>query len=484
MKTGNPKLRVVYALWAFLECLGFGGLIYGWGSLLFVLKTEGLYKDLCPLIENQTDTDNSTILLSENATSTNQTAQKGNCPERDARLNLVFTIGTSMFCVGCFVMGQINFKFGTRVSRIGATALFVIGSLLVAFTSNDVPWLIFPGLSMLGAGGITFLMSNMQISVLFPKLGTLIVGLLCGGFDASSGVQLLVKVGHENGISRKTSYIILAVTNLVTLVSTFLFLPKDFIKQPVKAVNRRPDDIAGDQDAAVELKGFASDTEVQEKKPSLLACMRSMIYIFHVFWLSILQLRFYFLLGSLNKTFETVLSSEEQVSHFTNVLIIVLMCGVATSPFAGIFCDIQKQFFVNSKSALRKKLMPSVIPLALCTTLCIVMSVLMLIEEPTVLYAVFVFLLFFRSFMYTVGAGYISAIFPSEYFGIMYGFLIIVGGVVSFLQYVFFIIAESHGFYSVNVFLLALMFTTYLHPLFQWWKCCRAERTGTLLISF
>lgn len=76
MKTGNPKLRVVYALWAFLECLGFGGLIYGWGSLLFVLKTEGLYMDLCPdyhFIVNQTQTDNTTLLLFENATFTNQT---------------------------------------------------------------------------------------------------------------------------------------------------------------------------------------------------------------------------------------------------------------------------------------------------------------------------------------------------------------------------------------------------------------------------
>ena len=44
---GDPKFRILYAIWAFLECLGFGGLIYGWVSLVYILKDEGLYLDLC-----------------------------------------------------------------------------------------------------------------------------------------------------------------------------------------------------------------------------------------------------------------------------------------------------------------------------------------------------------------------------------------------------------------------------------------------------
>ena len=56
MAPGNPKLRVLYAIWAFLECICFGGLIYGWGSLVYVLKDEGLYSDLCPPDLNSTIT--------------------------------------------------------------------------------------------------------------------------------------------------------------------------------------------------------------------------------------------------------------------------------------------------------------------------------------------------------------------------------------------------------------------------------------------
>ena len=62
----------------------------------------------------------------------------------------------------------------------------------------ELPWLIFPGLSLIGGAGITYLMTNMQISLLFPSMGSIVVGLFCGGFDASTGTQLLVKVSLLN----------------------------------------------------------------------------------------------------------------------------------------------------------------------------------------------------------------------------------------------------------------------------------------------
>ncbi|KAH9502316.1 hypothetical protein Btru_073438 [Bulinus truncatus] len=414
-------------------------------------------------------------------------SHKKSCLEMDDRLSLVFTIGTAMFCIGCFIMGQVNYIFGTRISRVIATSLFVIGSLLIAFTSNDVPWLIFPGLSLIGAGGITFLMTNMQISVYFPKLGTLIVGLFCGGFDTSAGMQLLIKIGYENGISRQISYIILACANFATLISTFLFLPKDFIKKPPPKKYAVSADVAEDKIAAVELKsGLNEESEAQEttEKRSIWSCIFSSTYLLHVFWLCILQLRFYFFLGSLNKTLNVMLNDDNhKVSEYTNTLTIVLMCGVVSSPLAGIICDAFKRLYFKRQTDIQRKLMPTVIPLSITTTLCILMSVLTLVEDPGVLVPAYLCLLFFRSFLYTLGAGYIGVMFPSEYFGILYGIVIIAGGIVSMFQYVFFNWAESSGFFQVNLFLLILMITTYIHPMFQWWVCLRDGRTRQLLVA-
>ncbi|CAG5117042.1 unnamed protein product [Candidula unifasciata] len=495
MTPGNPKYRFLYAVWGFLECLGFGGLIYGWGSLVYILKDEGLYLDLCPLIyQNDTASFNSTGV--SNVTSivyqVNQTLEMSDigllakrdpeCSDRNKRLALAFTVAMAMFCVGCFILGQVNFKFGIRVTRLAAAVVFIVGALAMAFLSNDTPFLLFPGLSMLGAGGIAYLVTNMQLSMLFPKGGSAVVGLMCGGFDASSGVQLLIKIGYENGISRQTSYIILACTHLLTLISTFFFLPKGFFKKPPA---HGPDEVAGDTDVAVKLtsktKG-ADDEEREENKPSLRKCMLSPVYILHVVWLSILQLRFYFFLGSLNVTLETILTSNSKVSHYTNVFMYILMCGLFTSPFAGVVCDFFSRLFATSESLTRRQLMPLVFPLALTTTLCIVMSGLILSEDPTTLYAVFVFLLFFRSFMYTLAAGLIGAVFPGEFFGIMYGILIITGGIISMFQYALFDWAEATEFMQVNLFLTIFMVITYVHPVYLWFTCRRAETSESFTV--
>ena len=116
--------------WGFVECLLFGGLLYGWGSVVYVLKSEGIYADLCDdvLPGNMSDLTNRTgsdvlvefVLL--NSTEGNVTpgvaGHSSGCKGQDEKMALCFAIGSAMFCVGCAVLGQISFKYGTRVTRI------------------------------------------------------------------------------------------------------------------------------------------------------------------------------------------------------------------------------------------------------------------------------------------------------------------------------------------------------------------------------
>lgn len=47
---GESGIRVRYKLTlvtGLLECLCFGGVVFGWASLVFVLKTDGYFSDLC-----------------------------------------------------------------------------------------------------------------------------------------------------------------------------------------------------------------------------------------------------------------------------------------------------------------------------------------------------------------------------------------------------------------------------------------------------
>lgn len=54
----SGRLRFLYVTWAVLETMLFGGLMNGWASLVFILKEDGMYRDLC-------ENNNSLTLLGE-----------------------------------------------------------------------------------------------------------------------------------------------------------------------------------------------------------------------------------------------------------------------------------------------------------------------------------------------------------------------------------------------------------------------------------
>ena len=124
--TANPRLRMLYVVWAFVEIVLFGGVIFGWGALVYVLKDEGIYADLCDCGENCNSVNTTTTTAMAISSVVNPTAATGDatvrgCKEQDSMLSLVFTMASLFFCVGSAVMGHINYKFGTRVTRICAS---------------------------------------------------------------------------------------------------------------------------------------------------------------------------------------------------------------------------------------------------------------------------------------------------------------------------------------------------------------------------
>ncbi|XP_041363997.1 solute carrier family 43 member 3-like isoform X2 [Gigantopelta aegis] len=437
--TANPRLRMLYVVWGFIEILLFGGLIFGWGSLVYVLKDEGIYAYLCDCTDNctygntkTTSTTTTTPVTATNLTPTIGGDVKGKgCKEQDSMLSLVFTVASFFSCVGSAVMGHINYKFGTRVTRICASLAFVAGCLMVAFVSVDLPWLIFPGLSLVGAAGIPWLFTNTQISILFTTGSSTVVGLLCGAFDCSAAVQLIVKLAYENGFSRRNSYLVLVGLHSMVLVNTFLFLPKDFILKLDAEVEHNVNQDG--QNGTVEVfemeKKSKTDPEVGEEKEenainkeaentsnekdigkrTLKSCMLSRAYLLHVFWLCILQLRFDYYFSSLNPWINNILDGDKnQVSFYTNISLYLMLGSIITSPLVGILYDWQKRIFKNKRSEKCRQLMPSVLPLTLAVVLASVLSVLALIPVEEILYLTFIALTIFRSFLYAMAAAFIS----------------------------------------------------------------------------
>ncbi|KAK3091041.1 hypothetical protein FSP39_016706 [Pinctada imbricata] len=407
------------------ECLLFCGLHYGWAPLVYVFKNEGIYGDLCEQTLNSSNLlyknasfdhiisysieDCRNCSSNKNGTAISSTADHHKCKAQDDKFAMTFTVASTIVCAGCVVFGHINLKFGTRVTRILSMTIFILGALMLAFTNKEYAWLMLPGLTCLGTGGMPIFMTSVQVSNLFGKGASSFVGSLSGAFDSSAFVMLLLKIGFEHGTSRETFLIGLACLHTLVAINTFFFLPRSFI---TKTKLRKDIDLTidkGENEVLTETdkKNPLAD---ESSKPSLRDSILSPLYIMHVFWLCILQLRFYYFIGTLNPFLHKVTGRNEQlVSHFTDVFGYCILGGIFTTTFAGFVYDWQKRIFKDRKSKTSRQLLPALLPLSLGSGLSLLMSILLLIPRAEVLYLTFVVMVFMRSFLYGIGSSYLAA---------------------------------------------------------------------------
>ncbi|MEQ2198086.1 hypothetical protein XENOCAPTIV_007483, partial [Xenoophorus captivus] len=128
-----------------VECLCFAGAVFGWASLVFVLKADGYFSSLC---FNSTGVNDTQIL---------------DCSAQDEQFSLIFTIASFMNNFLTLPNGFLYDHFGTTVARLFAIFLYTVGTLMVALSSPALPYLLFPALPFMAVGGILFLISNMQL---------------------------------------------------------------------------------------------------------------------------------------------------------------------------------------------------------------------------------------------------------------------------------------------------------------------------------
>lgn len=519
-KNEQGWVKYLMTVWAFFECLFFAGILYGWSSLVFIFKDEGIYSDLCdtttetedgynithgpqnytdPLIVgtvtaesikygNATDSrTNLTRLLPVNTTDSMGDIQVNGrvvCKEQDSIMSLCFTVSSAIFCISCVVMGQINYKLGTRPTRFIAFGIFVAGALCMAFISKAVPWLMFPGLTFIGVGGLPVFVTNNQVANLFKTGSSSVVGLMCGAYDMSAAVFLMIKIAHQNGFSRRNMFFVLLGLHFLTLVSTQKFLPKGFIQK--KSFGNSTEEKVDKPD-----KSTRENLLIQENMPSrrrrlsiadiqpLSSYLRQPLFITHNIWLCLLQLRFYYFIGNLNTFLNRVLNNDtDKVSYFTNVCFYTMMGGLLSSFLVGIVYDGQKAIFKKGNTKLYRCLMPALLPLSLASVFAILLSVLVLTPTEAVIYIIFIVMTLYRSFLYSMAAAFINAIFPSQYFAVLYGVTMITAGVFSIFQYALFSWAEAYmkAPFHVDIFLLCVCVLTLGHPVYMWFCGWKEER--------
>ncbi|NWR55658.1 S43A3 protein, partial [Bucorvus abyssinicus] len=444
-----------------LECGAFCGVIFGWASLVFVLKSLGYFGELC-----------------RNATLPDSNGTLPDCSGQDEQFSLVFTIGSFMNNFMTFPMGFIFDRFGTAVARLIAISLYTGGTLLVAFSTPALAVLLFPAMSMISVGGILLILTNMQVGNLFGKYRSIIITLYNGAFDSSSAIFLIIKVLYERELSLRAMFLFMAACSAWHLLRTVFLMPRTRIPYPLPPAynyglrcpgraqsyrtyeEKRPPGEAGPEEAPLEPSaprgagaGLVGGVGiicwgVAPPVVSFGACVCSWLFAWHVAWLSAMQLRHYLFIGTLNPLLDHLARGDEHlVSTYTNAFAFTQLCGVLCAPWNGLILDRHKRgraprpdgnrtpVPVPMTLAALADLRASVLSLAVTVTQCVLFSVCAAVPVLPVQFVTFALQVLSRSFLYGGNAAFLAIAFPLQHFGKLYGLAMALSALVALLQY-------------------------------------------------
>ncbi|NXP67822.1 S43A3 protein, partial [Chloropsis cyanopogon] len=427
-----------------LECGAFCGIIFGWASLVFVLKDLGYFQGLCQ--PSATPSPNLTL--------------GSDCSGQDEQFSLVFTIGSFMNNFMTFPMGVVFDRFGTTAARLiamGSPALG--GTSLVTPVSPEMAVLLFPAMSMLSVGGILLILTNMQVGNLFGNYRSIIITLYNGAFDSSSAIFLIVKLLYEHGLSLRAMFLFLAACSAWHLLRTLFLMPRSRIPYPLPpdydygygglpapagALGRG---VAGDEvrvwPGGMCLCAPHPDTCTGGDVPGtpFRACACSWLFAWHVAWLSVMQLRHYLFIGTLNPQLEHLAGGDHAlVSTYTNAFAFTQLCGVLCAPWNGLILDRHKrgkgprpegEWVLAGLADLRSAVLSLVVTVAQC----LLFSVLAAVPVLPVQFGTFALQVISRSFLYGGNAAFLAIAFPPQHFGKLYGLAMALSALVALLQY-------------------------------------------------
>ncbi|NXL52788.1 S43A3 protein, partial [Podilymbus podiceps] len=403
--------RLATLLSGLVECGAFCGVIFGWASLVFVLREMGYFKDLCQ--PTPTLSPNETMLL--------------DCSWQDERLSLVFTIGSFMNNFMTFPMGFIFDHLGTTVARLIAISLYTGGTLLVAFSTPELAVLLFPAVCMLSVGGILLILTNIQVGNLFGKYRSIIITLYNGAFDSSSAIFLIIKVLYERGLSLRAMFLFMAACSAWHVLRTFFLMPRTRIPYPLPpaydygawlcgrgGVVRR----AGPRWLRAPLTPGAGAGA--PRGAPFGACVCSRLFAWHVAWLSAMQLRHYLFIGTLNPLLDHLARGDTYlVSTYTNAFAFTQLCGVLCAPWNGLILDRHKRGKTPRPEGNQPRgsweplgvladLQASVLSLVVTVIQCLLFSICAAVPVLPVQFATFILQVLSRSFLYGGNAAFLA----------------------------------------------------------------------------
>nr|XP_002130161.1 solute carrier family 43 member 3 isoform X2 [Ciona intestinalis] len=465
-----------------LECILFGGVIFGWPSLEYILKHEGYFTCLCE----------------KNSTLSEATTEQ--CDESYKMFNLVFTIALALSQTILPFGGYVFDRFGTWTHRGVAVLLLTAAATCLALSTVDTSILLFPSMLVFAISGFSVLMSNIQLGNLAGKARASIITLLNGSFDSGTFVFLMFKIAHDLGLDWKLMAKAYAVFTILPWISTFILMPrkrfaspsntndsdipaygvfeiKTFLKEIFQSKPRVANQAEDgneetnkfEQKLATKIDQVSEEAVRDTSEISLKQCLKSPMFWSGQFYFCLLNLRIIFFLGSFS-TWLASFQSDANVSRLTDIFSILLVLAIFVSPANGLITDGTVYFSEKRGCSKLKSTWNGLFASTFATSLLAVLFSITVAFKQT--YASFVLLVITRSFVYASNTAFVSIAFPSGHFGKLYGINNLIAGISGFLQYGLFSIgiAVDRNFRITNFVMILMSACTFVHSVMVYRK--------------
>eukprot|EP00164_Ancoracysta_twista_P005244 GFYU01007176.1.p1 GENE.GFYU01007176.1~~GFYU01007176.1.p1 ORF type:complete len:510 (-),score=153.01 GFYU01007176.1:138-1667(-) len=427
-----------YALLAFasLQCALFAGVIYGWPTFSLALTREKVYFSACdcgPVCDQ--------------------------CDAQQRKLNLVYTVTTSVSMATGLISGHVLDRWGPRICLFLSQLVVAIGAVAIAITTGPDEHGLFFGFILLGFGGPSIQSALIHVGNLFPNSRAMATFCITGAFQLSFVVLTMFNAMNQSNDSTYSlknfffAYAALAV--VVAFVSLYVWpnepyaITDDYDSTVEETVE---DQYVTLEDGPVhdDVKDAAEELSSNDLSGlPLLQQLKSghFIYFICVVSFNILWANYY--LGTLADRTGNLVSSQDEKDMYVNVFNIMLPCGVAVLFPIGISLD-RKGVGVT---------------IAIITVLGLFYGGLIMIPHIGAQVPAVIFYACWRTALFAFLFAYIGRVFGFEYYGILSGIVLAVSGVVGLLQYLIGDLVHQvldHAYWQVNIAQLCSLVPVFL----------------------
>jgi len=472
-------IRTLSLLLSIPECVLLAGVVYGWTYIVDVLLDYGYFSYLC------VTSNHSSISYSVNSTPSSYNAtgapRGGSCYEAKAQLNLVYTFAAATCSTLTFFFGFVYDRWGSWITRTVAIGMYTIACLMMIFGPLEHSWLLYPAMLLFAFAGNCLIMCNLNIANLAQNHRFLFISLFNGGYDSSAIVFYMVKLAYFGGISLPIIFGMLGSSAILWNIKTFTLTPKwrvpfplpndfTFGIQEILRKNSVQDEIINEQ---LSEKAESRSVHCAENDDRTFAeCLKDTFYWSNVAHISVLHVREVFFLGTVESWLDSTAGGSSTATYLFVYGIFTLL-GVAIAPLCGCVTDRLHELFAKRQGKENdpgtSALLSVSVSIGITSLLATLFSLTVTLPFLKLQYISFVLFAFFRAFLYSAAANYVAVAYPTMHFGKLFGLMVTIFGLLTYVQYPMLNIAVVQGYKVINICFLVASAVTAIHPLAMFW---------------